>query len=84
MWMGLSSASRIRPCPAPGTVGSTGILAIHGTAVIEKDVISNYYYGVEGLGTSYLSANTISGTALVFALAPVYSRAATVRLRETT
>jgi hypothetical protein len=49
----------------PGTGGSSkGVLAIHGTAVIEKDVISNYALGVEGVSTAFLSANTISGNSI--------------------
>lgn len=59
----------------PGTSGSKGILAIHGTAVIEKDVISNYYYGVGGFSTAYLSSNTISGNSYgVFVAGSVFTR----------
>jgi hypothetical protein len=45
----------------PNYSGSKGVFAIHGTAVLENDVISNYYAGVEVTSTAYLSANTISG-----------------------
>jgi hypothetical protein len=45
----------------PSSGASTGVFAIHGKAVIENDVISNYTYGVDVTSTAYLSANTISG-----------------------
>jgi len=45
----------------PSSGASAGVFAIHGKAVIENDVISNYTYGVDVTSTAYLSANTISG-----------------------
>jgi uncharacterized repeat protein (TIGR03803 family) len=62
-----------------GTSTSAGILAIHGTAVIENNVISNYFYGVEVIATgnaaAYLSANTISGNSYgVLAGGTTYTR----------
>ena len=60
--------------PGPSSL-SRGIFAIHGTAVIENDVISNYNYGVEVTSTAYLSANTISGNSYgVLAYGTTYTR----------
>lgn len=59
----------------PNVSGSKGVFAIHGTAVLENDVISDYYAGVEVTSVAFLSGNTISGNTYgVLPAGTTYSR----------
>lgn len=60
----------------PGNLPLSGVNCAHGTAILEDNVVTNYYQsGISVFGTAYLSSNTITGSGYGVAVSgTAYSR----------